>query len=392
MTKKAETGSSGQEPETPKKKKSVLRTIAAVLLVLAAVVVIAALTAMEDGTHFAALRRWLMYGEGRSTADVYAYAADTANRYGKLGNSLLVVNPNTAQLISDSGAVLYDLPLRMSHPQLSVGKDLAAVCDVGGDTVYILDQSGIVRTLHTGRGLLYYSARLNGRDDLAVTEQKTGYKAAVSVYNAEGTLLFDFGAHENYLSDAVVTEDGRNVVIVSLESQNGIYASRLLVYDVNNAELQSGASIRDGLVQDISCNGDRVLCLCDKRFTITDLAGETLLDRSYGNLYLHDYALTGDDFCALLLGRYQAGNICTLVTYDTEGQQIASMELTEEVLDIAARGSTLAVLYSDRLAVYQRDLTETAVLEDTDYAGKIQIEEDGAVLLISGSFAWRFLP
>ena len=67
-------------------------------------------------------------------------------------------------------------------------------------------------------------------------------------------------------------------------------------------------------------------------------------------------------------------------------------ELTEEVLDIAAGGDCLAVLYGERLVVYRRDLTEYARLESTDYAGQILVEEDGSVLLISGSSAWRFLP
>lgn len=136
----------------------------------------------------------------------------------------------------------------------------------------------------------------------------------------------------------------------------------------------------------------KILSLCDKRFNITTLEGETLLDRAYGNLYLHDYTLDGEDFCALLLGRYQAGNICTLVTYDLGGQQIASLDLTDEVLDIAAGGGYLAVLYGDGLVVYHSDLTEAARLEDAGYASQIRVEEDGSVLLISGSYAWRFLP
>ncbi|MDE7218988.1 MAG: hypothetical protein K2O45_05125 [Oscillospiraceae bacterium] len=380
------------EKETGKKKRSFLNRMLTLLLVLCAVLGAVALTAMEDGTHFAALRRWLMYGSSSGTRDIYAYAADPANRYGKLGSSLLVVNPNTAQLISDEGAVLFDIPIRMSAPQLSIGKDLAAICDAKGDTIYLLDQNGLRRTLRTERDLRCFSARLNGSDYLAVTEQKTGYKTSVSVYNADGALLFSFDSYDNYLSDARVTEDGRSVVIVSLEPQNGIYASVLRVYDLGSAEQKSSAAIRDGLVMDFCCNGDKVISLCDKRFAITDLAGDTLLDYSYGNLYLHDYALTGGDFCALLLGRYQAGNICTLTTYDLEGQEIASMELTEEVLDIAACGDYLAVLYGERLVVYQRDLTEYARLDNTDYAGQILPEADGSVLLVSGSSAWRFLP
>ena len=117
-----------------------------------------------------------------------------------------------------------------------------------------------------------------------------------------------------------------------------------------------------------------------------------LLDRPYGNLYLHDYALDGDGFCALLLGRYQSGNICTLTTFDVDGAELARLELTEEVLDISAAGEYLAVLYDDALVIYTRDLQEHARLEDTQYAGQIQMRADGTALMISGASAWRYLP
>ena len=389
MTNHSENTSS--TPENPKKKGFFAR-ILTLLLVLCVVLVAVVLTTMEDGSHFASLRRWLMYGDTGGAKDIYAYAADSANRYGKLGTCLLVVNPNTAQLIADDGSVLYDLPIRMSAPQLSVGSQLAAICDVDGDTLYVLDQSGIRRTLRADNNQCFFSANLNGSDYLAVTEQKRGYKASVSVYNPNGELIFGFDSYNSYLSDAKVTEDGRNLVIVSLESQGGIFASKLLIYDLNSEELQGSASILDGLVMDYCCNGDKVLSMCDKRFTMTNLAGETLLDRSYGNLYLHDYALDGSDFCALLLGRYQAGNICTLTTYDLNGEEIASIDLADEVLDIAARGDYLAVLHGEGLVVYHRDLTEFARLEDAGYAGQILMEQDGGILMISGSSAWRFLP
>lgn len=392
MTRKTDKTDPAGKPE--KKKRSLAGRIVTLVLVLCVVLTAVVLTAMEDGGQLASLRRWLVYGSGSGAKDVYAYAADSANRYGKLGKNLLVVNPNTAQLISDDGAVLYDLPLRMTSPQLSIGRKYAAVCDAGGSTICILDENGISRTLRTEGGLQYFSARFNENDYLAVTEQKAGYKTSVSVYNGEGALLFSFDSHDNYISDAVVTEDCRSLVVITLDTQDGAFASRLRTYDLNSDSSQptGEAVIRDGLVMDFRCIGDRVVSLCDKRLTVTTLEGEILLDRAYGNLHLHDYALEGDDFCALLLGRYQAGNICTLTTYDLDGQELASLELTEEVLDIAAGRDCLAVLYGQGMVIYRKDLTEVSRLADTDYAGQLRVEEDGTVLMISGSYAWRFLP
>jgi hypothetical protein len=95
---------------------------------------------------------------------------------------------------------------------------------------------------------------------------------------------------------------------------------------------------------------------------------------------------------ALLLGRYQSGNVYELTTFDLAGQTIAAIEITEEVLDLSACGEYLAVLYSNSLVIYTRDLVEHARLEGTDYAGHVRMEEDGTALVIAGSSAWRFLP
>ncbi len=374
------------------KSKSLLQRLRVLLIVAVAALAVASLTAMEDGVRFASLRRWLMYGESSSTQDFHVYASDSGNRYGQLGTGLLVASPNNIQFFRDSGSAAYEIPVKMKNPQMSVGQRQAAVCDVGGDSLYLLDPMGTRRKMSTERGLCYYSARLSGSDYLAVTEQKNGYKAAVSVYNASGEPVFHFDSYDNYISDAIVTSDSRSVVAVSLESQYGVFASKLLVYDLESAQLTGSRIIQDGLVMDFSCNNNRMICLCDKRFVIATLDGQMLLDRPYGNLYLHDYALDGDGFCALLLGRYQSGNICTLTTFDVDGAELARLELTEEVLDISAAGEYLAVLYDDALVIYTRDLQEHARLEDTQYAGQIQMRADGTALMISGASAWRYLP
>jgi len=227
---------SKQSKKTQGKKGGFFKRLLTLLAVLCAVLAVVVLTTMEDGQHFAALRRWLMYGESTATQDIYAYAADPANRYSRLGDSLLVVSPNTAQLLRDDGAILYSLQLNLESPQLSVGTRQAAVCDIGGGTLYLLDQNGIQRTMKTERGLSYYAARLNSGDYLAVTEQKGGYKARVSVYSPAGAPVFHFDSYDNYISDAVVTEDCRSVVMVSLESYDGAFASKLLTYDLDSAE------------------------------------------------------------------------------------------------------------------------------------------------------------
>ena len=381
-----------QETAGEKPKHSGLRSLPKLLLLLAVVLVVVVLTSMEDGNHFASLRRWLMYGDSGTGQNYYTYVADGNNRFALLGEDLLVVNQNTLQLLSDDGTIRYSLSVSMTTPMVSVGGDMAAVCDVGGSSLYLLDETGTRREMTLSSGLRYYSARLNSAGWLAVTEEKNGYKASISVYNSSGELVFSFDSYDSYITDALVTEDCRSVVAVSLAPQDSVFSSTLLVYDLSEAVLTASCPIRDGLPMDITCTGDELLTLCDTRLAIADLEGNTILDYPYGSMYLHDYAFGGKDFCALLLGKYKAGNICELTTFDLEGQQIASLEVTEEVLDLSAAGNYLAVLYSDSLVIYTRDLQEHARLDGTDYAGHVIMEPGGTAMVITGTAAWRFLP
>lgn len=381
-----------QETAGEKPKRSGLRSLPKLLLLLAVVLVVVVLTSMEDGNHFASLRRWLMYGDSGTGQNYYTYVADGNNRFALLGEDLLVTNQNTVQLLSDDGTIRYSLSVSMTTPMVSVGGDMAAVCDVGGSSLYLLDETGTRREMTLSSGLRYYSARLNSSGWLAVTEEKNGYKASISVYNSSGELVFSFDSYDSYITDALVTEDCRSVVAVSLAPQDSVFSSTLLVYDLSEAVLTASCPIRDGLPMDITCTGDELLALCDTRLAIADLEGNTILDYPYGSMYLHDYAFGGKDFCALLLGKYKAGNICELTTFDLEGQQIASLEVTEEVLDLSAAGNYLAVLYSDSLVIYTRDLQEHARLDGTDYAGHVIMEPGGTAMVITGTAAWRFLP
>ena len=386
--KKVESGTA-EKPEKGRRRPRRLGLLAALLLVVLAVV---ALTTMEDGRHFASLRRWLMYGENSSSAGRYSYANDSANRFGRLGDVLVLANSSQISLLGDDGSVIYDQAASLGSPSLSVGRSLAAVCDVGGSKLYVLSAAGLERELTAEGGLCYYAARMNAGDYLAVTEQKSGYKAAVTVYDPSGEKVFSFDSHDNYLSDALVMPDNKRVAVVSLEPQEGVFASRLLIYNLATAELESSCLIRDGLVLDLACQGRQVTTLCDTGLSMWNLDVENLLWEDFGSLYLHGCAMGGKDFCALLLGRYQAGNVCRLTTWSAQGEAIASLELTEEVLDLSAAGDYLAVLFSDSLVIYTRDLQEHARLEDTGYAGHILLGEDGTCLVLSGTSAWRYLP
>ena len=94
----------------------------------------------------------------------------------------------------------------------------------------------------------------------------------------------------------------------------------------------------------------------------------------------------------MLLNRYRSGSVGRLVTVNEKGEELASLDVSEEVLDLSAAGRYLAVLYADSLVVYNQDLEVYATYEGTDYASGVLMRSDGSALLTSGESASLFLP
>ena len=151
-------------------------------------------------------------------------------------------------------------------------------------------------------------------------------------------------------------------------------------------------SISGGLVAAVGEQEGRLVTVSDTALTFAGANGEIAGTYPYGGAYLREYDLGGMGFAALLLNRYRSGSVGRLVTVDKDGEVLGSLDVREEVLDISASGRYLAVLYSDRLAVYNQDLQPYATLQGTGDARGVLMRSDGSALLLSAGSASLFLP
>ena len=91
------------------------------------------------------------------------------------------------------------------------------------------------------------------------------------------------------------------------------------------------------------------------------------------------------------LGVYKR-QVGRLVTVDDDGEEIASLDVAEEVRDVSACGRYLSVLYADRLVVYNRQLQVYATLHGPEHTREVLTRADGSVLMIGADSAELFLP
>lgn len=381
------------EEERPKKRRA-LRGFWVFFLTLAAVLAVVLLAAYRDGTGFDVLRRYLNYGSVEKAGGevVYDYDASSNNRFAALGEKLVVLSETSLRVLDPEGGEVWSTNVKMTAPALSQGGGRAVAYDVGGCSLYVVDESGEVMSLTADEEEPFIAAALNQKGWLAVTAGKHGYKGCVSVYDQDMELVFAFNSSRRFVTDAYVTDDCGYLAAVTLGQENSVFVSNVVLYDVTKEDPAADYDVFDGLVAAVGQQGGRLITVSDTCLTYADTKGEVTAGYSYGGAYLRDYDLSGDGFAVLLLNRYQSGSVGRLVTVDAEGAELGSLDVNEEVLSISAAGRYLAVLYTDHLTVYNQDLQVYASLRGTGYAKEVLMRTDGSVLLLSSESAGLFLP
>ena len=364
------------------------------LLTMAVVLAVAALAAYRNGTGFDVLRRYFHYGDARrADSEIrYEYELSGKNRFAAVGDYLAVLSDTSFRLLDSAGGELWSQSVRMESPALEQGGGRVVAYDVGGTELYVADESGVLLTLTAEEDEPFLAARLNRNGYLAVTAGAKGLRGLVRVYDDHFETMFDFNSAERFVCDACVTDDGRYLAAVTLGQDGGVFVSDVVFYRLDQEEPYAECPFPGQLAAGIGQQGSSLAVVTDGSLAFVDTDGTVRARRDYPNEYLRGYSLSGDGFAALLLNRYQSGSVARLVTVDGGGRELGSLDVREEVLSLSAAGRYVAVLYANRLAVYNQYLQEYAVLENTDSLRQVMMRSDGSVMTLGGTSAGLYLP
>ena len=138
--------------------RSLFVRVAALILALLVVFGAVSVALLADNKYLDRVRRWLVYGDS-TEENLYTFAADSRNRYGQSGDYLVVLSQNTIQFLENDGTAYLSQQVQLSQPALSVGGNLAAAYDVGGQNLYLFSRDGERLHLTLEEGCGFISAR-----------------------------------------------------------------------------------------------------------------------------------------------------------------------------------------------------------------------------------------
>ncbi len=383
-----------QKKEAPGWLKVLLRILASIftaLLVALAVV----LVLNRDQLNLDLVKRYLTYQALERTEEgqgvEFTISSETDNVYAALSESLVVCNANHIWVYSDGGTAYVDMEAALAQPVIQTAGDYALVYDAGGGELYLFSGRVLIWEYETSGSYELISARVNDQGWLAVAEQATGYKAAVTVYDAGQNKIITENISSSFVMDAAVSPDNSQVALLTIGQDGLSFVSTLTLYSCSDGSETVSAQVSNGVVLDLSWDDDGIWLQEEGGVRRLDTQLQELGSWTESSYYLQSYSLQ-DGYAVEYFSYYRSGALGEIVVLDDQGAVSGTLEVEGEVLSVTAAGRYIAVLTGSELTVYTSDLEEYASIENSDGTLRALARSDGAVMLIGVDTAHVFLP
>ena len=383
-----------EQPRRLRKKKKPRKWLWLTLTVLVVLGVVAA-AVLWDANSFDGLRRKLIYARAEKDetgcAKLYYYENDATSRFAALDGSLVTVAANQVRVLDAHSKVLYQNSVRFLHGDLAAGGDLAVAYDIGGTTLYALDSKGLRWQQETEGELI--SVTVNPHGYVTAAYNRSGAKAAVTVWDSTGEPVFTYHSARRFVMTAALARDDRTLAAVTMGQEDGGFRSFLVLYHTDSEKEVATTAVDGGVVYALKTARRSFCAVTEQALYFLDTGGAQKASYSYGGQFLRRCE-TGEngDWAALLLSRYKSGGFANLITVDDQGNELGGKDIDGEVLDMSVAGRYVAVLFSDRLVIYDKYLTEVAVLPEVSDARAVLMRQDGSAVLAGAEGASLYLP
>ena len=138
--------------------------------------------------------------------------------------------------------------------------------------------------LEEGADLL--SVRPNDSGWRAVTAQHSGYKGAVTVYDAQQEPVIQISLSSTFAVDAALSPDNRTVAVVTMDQTGGQFSSTLLFYPVDQSEPSAQVDLGDLVVLDLEYEDDQLWVLGEDQLAAVSADGSQVARYDLGRSYL----------------------------------------------------------------------------------------------------------
>ena len=341
-----------EQPRRLRQKKKPRKWLWLTLIVLVVLGAVAA-AVLWDANSFDGLRRSIIYARAEKDetgcAKLYYYENDATSRFAAIDGSLVTVAANQVRLLDERSQVLYQNSVRFLHPDLVSGGGVAVAYDIGGTALYALDSKGLRWQQETEGELL--AVTVNPHGYVTAVYNKSGAKAAVTVWDSNGAAVFTFQSAQRFVMTAALGQDDRTLAAVTMGQENGKFQSFLVLYHTASDKMVVTTPVDGGVAYALETLQREFCAVTEQGLYLLDSGGELKASYSYGGQFLRRCVVGDGGWAALLLRLLQPAvplADCLVETFSAIGTVGMSTGITRQ-LGALSRALLIFLMYCGRV-------------------------------------------
>jgi len=314
--------------------------------------------------------------------DEYIFDAGSGQVFASAGQGLAVANSTGFELLDSTGSVAASKLMQMDNPAIAACDSYAVFYDIGGTNIAAARFDGTIQPLSVEGDIL--SATVSTGGYLAVTTEATGYRALVTVYNAELSPVYQWYSSSAWVISATVSPDNRKLAVLSYT----VSGSEVRLFSLSATEQQAAFSVADKVLLDVHWFSSSRLCAYTTGqvfFFSSD--GQWQDTYSFSDQYLIGCADDGAGFITFALSPYRTGTTSVLVSLDENGKTLGTADLQSGIVSMTASGDQVLVLCADGALLFSETLTEKGRITGLPGFKYGLLRSRGEALLIASNYA-----
>lgn len=202
-------------------KKDVMRAVRVVLILG---IILGAIGAVQY-TRVREYRYYEMQSETALYTDLTGYQAGT--------DRMFFYSSDGAKAIDRSGAAVWEMSYQLDNPELAYCKEVAAVADIGGNSVYVVAENGIPQEYQVIYPIVKHEVAGQG---VTAVLLDNGMEDFIQLYDMNGTLRVDINTKtkiDGIPIDIALSPDGKKLVTLYVTFQGDAMICKTTFYNAD---------------------------------------------------------------------------------------------------------------------------------------------------------------
>ncbi len=293
----------------------------------------------------------------------YPHALETFNyrKVAAIGSKPLVLYEDSVEVLSSSASEIFTMQLGSADSKIISKNGRALIYSSSSNEVILQSRTEKLGRVEEDGSVVAAGLAKNGCFATSYTSDE--YQSILSVYNRYFEKVFQWNCSQEYISDIGLSENGRNLVVTAVGTENAEIYTRILIFNIGSSEPKADLTYRGTLfLKAVYTDSNKIIAVGDNKTVVLNKNGDPIEELVYSEDSITAICIDDAGNVAVCYEEF-GGSKTAIVRYSKNGKKTCSITVDGTPDCVAMNGGKIAVASDKEIAVYTANGKESKKTE-----------------------------